>query len=581
MLEQAIKFIGEEKFPQAKELLTNLLRTDQNNVTYWVWMSAAMETQKERLYCLQMAYKIDPSNATARRGLTLMGALPPDESLSPFPMNHPRAWESKLRLADEVAKPTGLKRLTGSPFFRLGVIGVVGLGVIVGAIFGLGALINRNRQVAPVNLTPNTPRPTVTLYVNQNVPTVDATIMPLSSLLKNGTHTPTPIYALTPHGDVASDAYRGAMRAYSQGRWEDVANMMAQVGTSQPGSVDTVYFVAEAKRMGGQYGEAIELYKEAIKINANFAPIYLGRARADLGLNPQKTVTQDLNKAISLDPNFTEAYLERGMYYLDRGNLQAAQSDLVQAASMNPLSPVIQLNLARVLLALGEKEAGLEAAKKANELDVTELDTYLVLGMAYRDNGQIDETVEALDMYTRYSLTNAEAFNILGEAYFKRGEYQTALKNIDQAILLNKSNSQAYRWRGEVYMETGQTSKALSDFRQSYRTNVTFEAGLGIARAMLVQKDFRNAYDMIVTLEKLLKTDEQKGLFFYHRALALEGLNEQLAASRAWNDLLALPESATTEEMREEAQAHVIALQSATPPPAVTLTRTPTPTPRD
>ena len=27
---------------RARELLTGLLKTDQNNATYWVWMSAAM-----------------------------------------------------------------------------------------------------------------------------------------------------------------------------------------------------------------------------------------------------------------------------------------------------------------------------------------------------------------------------------------------------------------------------------------------------------------------------------------------------------------------------------------------------------
>ncbi len=581
MLEQAIKFIGEGKFPQAKELLTNLLQTNQNNATYWVWMSAAMETQKERLYCLQMAYKADPANAAARRGLVLLGALNPDDAQMPFPMNHPRPWESKLKLDEEKDKPKGIKRVTSNPFFRLAAIGVVVVAVVGGAIFGLGAFINRNRPVTRVNLTPPTPRPTVTVYVNKNVPTLDATIVPLESLRKDiGTLTPTAIYALTPHGDAASDAYRGAIRAYSQGNWSEVESMMAQVATTQPGSVDTIYFMAEAKRLGGQYQDALEYYKAAIKVNANFAPIYLGRARADLGINPRKSVLLDLDKAIKLDPNFAEAYLERGLYSLGRENLPAAKSDLVQAASMNPNSPLIQLSLARVLLALGENKAALEAAEKAKELDVAMLDVYLVLGMAYQANGQTDQTVEVLDIYTRYSLTNTQAFTILAAAYFNRGDYTLALKNADQAILLDRNNSQAYRWRGEIYLATEESKKALSDFRQSYRTHITFEAGIGIARALLESDESeapRLAYNSIIEIEKLLKTDQQKGISFYYRALALEKLNEQVAASRDWASLLRLPETATTEQMRADAKAHITSLQSATPPPpSATITRTPT-----
>jgi tetratricopeptide (TPR) repeat protein len=598
MLEQAIKFIGEEKYPKAKELLTGLLQTDQNNASYWVWLSAAMETPKERLYCLQMAYRVDPTNAAARRGLILLGALNPDDAQAPFPMNHPRPWESRLRLADEKEKPKGLKRITSNPFFRLGAIGVIAILVLGGAIFGIGTLIS-SRQAASVNLTPATPRPTVTPQVKKG-PTLNATIVPLSDLLIDGTYTPTPIYALTPHADVASDAYRGAVKYYGQGNWGQMADMMAQIGTSQPGSVDTLYFIAEGKRLSGQYDDALEFYKQAIKLNPKFAPIYLGQARANLGINAQRSVITDLDKAINLDKNFAEAYLERGLYSFRRQNLPAAKNDLMQAASLNPGSPVIQTNLARVLLALGENEAALEAAQKAKELDITSLDAYLVIGMAARATNQIDLAVEVLDIYTKYSQTNADAFAILGSAYYSRGDYETALKNIDQAIVIDKSDSDAYHWRGEIYYATKEYDKALSDFRQSYRIHVTFDAGMGMAKTIIAKTDpkgdpkkareaYFEAYYSIIEVEKQLKTDQQKGIYFYYRATVLEKLNEQIAASRDWTTLSKLPKGAITEEIRAEAKARIIALQSATPPAPtekptatlkVTLTPTLTPTPK-
>ena len=578
MLEQAIKFIREGKFPQAKELLTNLLRTDQNNAIYWVWLSAAMETQKERLYCLQMAYRADPANAAARRGLVLMGALNPDEGLTPFPMNHSRPWESKLKLADEKPKVTGIKRVTGNPLFRLAVIGVIVLAVLGGAIFGLGTLIRSNQQASGPRFI-GTSRPTVTAPPNNKIPTPNPAVLPLATLLAGVVYTPTPIYAATPHADVALDAYRGAMRAYSQGRWDTVADMMAQVGTTQPGSVDTVYFIAEAKRLSGQYSEALDYYQEAIKINANFAPIYLGRARANLALNPKKAIIADLNSAISLDPNYTDAFMERGLYYLSKNDLPSAKSDLVQAAALNPNSPLIQLNLARLLLALGENEEALAAAKQAKELDVTMLDAYLVLGMAYQADEQIDQAVEVLDIYTQYAPNNAEAFTILASAYFNRGDYETALKNINQALQLDNKSSGAYRWRAEIHLATHENEKAVSDFKQAYRNGVSFEAGMGIGRAMIANDDFGNAYITIIGMEKLADTDQKRGFFLYYRAIALEKLNEQVAAYRDWTELLSLPVKATTEEMRTEAKARLVALKSATPPaPTATQTMNPTPT---
>jgi tetratricopeptide (TPR) repeat protein len=270
--------------------------------------------------------------------------------------------------------------------------------------------------------------------------------------------------------------------------------------------------------------------------------------------------------------------MERGIYNLGRQNLPAAKSDLTQAASMNPDSPLIQVNLARVLLATGDNQLALEAAQKANQLDITMLDAYLVLGTAYRVNGQIDQAVEALNTYTSYSLTNADAFSVLAGAYFDRGDYELALKNANQAILLDKSSPEAYRWRGEIYLAIKQPKQALSDFRQSNRNGVTFDATIGVGRAMLADQNYHDAYPSIVEAEKLIKTDQQRAIYLYYRAMSLEGLNEQVAASRDWTALLALPTAATTDDIRAQARAHIIALQSATPPPTITLTITPTPT---
>ena len=94
------------------------LKTDQNNPTYWVWLSAAVDNTKERIYCLQTALKLDPENGTAKRGLILLGALAPDETVQPFPMNRPRAWEEKLLLANEKPKERGFRAVMKSPVTR-------------------------------------------------------------------------------------------------------------------------------------------------------------------------------------------------------------------------------------------------------------------------------------------------------------------------------------------------------------------------------------------------------------------------------------------------------------------------------
>ena len=69
VFQEAVEALRGENKTRARELLTGLLKTDQNNATYWVWMSATVETTKERIYCLQTAFKLDPQNAASHRGL--------------------------------------------------------------------------------------------------------------------------------------------------------------------------------------------------------------------------------------------------------------------------------------------------------------------------------------------------------------------------------------------------------------------------------------------------------------------------------------------------------------------------------
>jgi tetratricopeptide (TPR) repeat protein len=581
MLQHAIEAIRQEKFAQAKELLTKLLQTDQNNPLYWVWLSAAMETQKERLYCLQAALKLDPTNAAARRGLLLMGALPPDESITPFPMNHPRPWENKVKLVEEQPKEPVMKRLTGSPVLKLAVIfSVAGL-ILGGTFFGL-RFLNVNRPAAPQVVIVGTPRPTVTPYKNANAPDAP-TVRPGLALQLAETYTPTPVYAATPHTGASMDSYRGAIRAYNQGQWDNAVLLMEQVATAEPGSADALFFAGEARRMAKRYNEALGYYAGAMRANPNFAPSYLGRARTNLALNPNANIFSDLNLAIDLDPNYAEAYLERAGYFLRAGDYAAARADTEQADVISPGSPLVKVLLARILLAQKENPAALEAAQQANQLDLTLLEGYLVLGMAYHANGQTDQAVQVLETYVQYQPDNADAFTVLGAAYIDRQDYDSAQKYLDQALRLDKTHSEAYFWQGESLLAQGKNESALESFQKSVDLNAnSFRNTEGLARAYLALEEWGKAYLTISPVEKMAADNRERGQYLYISALANQNLNAPSAAIKAWKELLSLPEQDIPAERRAEAQRQLDQFASPTPTPTVTplISSTPTKTPR-
>src|SRR5215213_8526097 len=197
VFQEAVEALREGNKVRARELLTGLLKNDQNNVTYWVWMSGTMDTVKERIYCLQTALKLDPENAAAKRGLILHGALSPDETVKPFPVNRERAWEEKLLLAHEKPKLKGWAAVKASPVARIG--GFTALGAVIVAAVVFGFIIPRvNRVTTIATITPG-PSPTFTLTPTAlnatGQPVAVGTVAPASDLLAGAPlPTSTPLY---------------------------------------------------------------------------------------------------------------------------------------------------------------------------------------------------------------------------------------------------------------------------------------------------------------------------------------------------------------------------------------------------
>ena len=52
MFLEAQKAIEAGDKARGKDLLTRLLKQNQQNADYWLWMSAVVDSEKERRYCL-------------------------------------------------------------------------------------------------------------------------------------------------------------------------------------------------------------------------------------------------------------------------------------------------------------------------------------------------------------------------------------------------------------------------------------------------------------------------------------------------------------------------------------------------
>ncbi len=590
MFQDAITALRRGDKPRAKELLTLLLKADQNNVTYWVWLSAAVDNAKERIYCLQTAYKLDPENSTAKRGLILLGALTPDESIQPFQVNRPRAWEEKLLLANEKPKEKGFKAAVRHPIIRLVAVALILVGLFSAVIFGF--VLPRQTFIAPTESFTPGPSPTYTatptLFGATALPTKPFTgPTPLWMLLPQ-TYTPTAIYVNTPRAPQSIDQYRAARAAFQVGDWDAYIASMELVAELEPDAADVHYWIGEAYRFKNDPQSAIKAYNDALKIDPDFGAPYLGLARARLLDDPNVNVEYLFDEAIDRDPDFGEVYIERARYFLYHKKPEPAIVDLNQAEKLLPDSPMVYMAYADAYLALDDKKNALEAAEKAYELDATDPLIYKMLGTMLIENGQYRRAVDALNVYVIYASNNDRAYALLGQAYYELKDYQTAVDNFNQAEKINRNGMRTfYIYRGLAHLELNNVDQAVEDLEDAFAEDEqSFEVNLGLARAYFVQEKFGSAFLKAEALKSLAETDEETALALYWHAMSQEKRGEFKTAVKDWQELLKMDPEVMTEKMRADAETHLKAVVTPTnteKPVSPTATKkgdTVTPTPK-
>jgi tetratricopeptide (TPR) repeat protein len=121
-LNRAIRLIKLGNKPAALLILKEIVQSEPNNETAWLWLYSCVEKYEQKKYCLQQALRINPKNQHARTALLKLDHSTPSLEQSPPPQIVPTSpissaqnkviLKSPLKIKEK-SSPSGINLITG------------------------------------------------------------------------------------------------------------------------------------------------------------------------------------------------------------------------------------------------------------------------------------------------------------------------------------------------------------------------------------------------------------------------------------------------------------------------------------
>lgn len=209
--------------------------------------------------------------------------------------------------------------------------------------------------------------------------------------------------------------------------YEKALPYFVEVVKKNANHADAYFQIGYCQGKLGRYQEAIEPYKQAIRIKPD-ADTYNNLCMAYAILERYAEAVASCKEAILLKPDLAEAHNNLGWSYHKLGHYQEAIQSCKQAIHMKPDFAMAHYNLGNNHFALGEHQEAIESYKQAIRIKFDYAEAHLNLGAAYNRMGRYEEAIESYRQAIRIKPRLAEAHLDLGMTYLRTGDRGSALE---------------------------------------------------------------------------------------------------------------------------------------------------------
>jgi tetratricopeptide (TPR) repeat protein len=215
--------------------------------------------------------------------------------------------------------------------------------------------------------------------------------------------------------------------------------------------------------------KAIEVFKQAIAIDSNYALAYSGLADAyfrlsNLHFPPREVLPKAKEaalRAVEIDENLAEAHSSLGLVkvYYDH-DWNGAESEFRKAIRLNPYLVLAHQRFGSYLTFMGRFEESVRHYETALEIDPFSLQINMNLATTYFLSGEYDRAVSHLRKTSELEPNYMPTLFVLGCVYIQQGRLEEAIEQFQAIYRQEEESYLALGFMGYAHALAGQRAEA-------------------------------------------------------------------------------------------------------------------------
>lgn len=231
--------------------------------------------------------------------------------------------------------------------------------------------------------------------------------------------------------------------------------------------------------------EAIEHYREAVRLKADYAEALNNWGAALNRIDQPKLAIERLQQALRLKPDFAMAHNNLGSAMELLGQLPEAIQQYQVAIEVQPDFAIAYYNLGRALDNSARAPDAMQNYRQALLLKPDFPEAEYFLALALQQQGKLPEAIEHFRQSLRLKADVPEVLNGFGAALSNAGQYQEAIAQLQAAVRLKPDFVEAHNNLGIALMQADRAADGIEQFQEALRLKLDFaDAHLNLGAAL-------------------------------------------------------------------------------------------------